>query len=249
MKLCITLAIFLSNLCFSYSQNRVVGYYDNGNKKFEGFDVVQILDNTYVSYHKNGKIEEEGLFRECDYYNGNKHIITIRIDSLMEDGAVFDGKRHGRWKEYYESGVLRAVKSYACGEKEGMWMYFDGDGFLIQKDFYSRGNIIHTLEYDKVGNLILQKEYAEIDNENKLSKEIIYYPTGELKSIRYAKDGHYTIVKYWKNGLIKEEGFNGVYRCYDEDGKYSHSSIVETPQPLKEYKKILKDETDIKPII
>lgn len=87
-----------------------------------------------VDYHPTGQIrtvahffkgKPEGVRREYDT-NGNVVKSYIFHEGIkLGEGVVDDnGKKQGLWKEFYESGALKAKGKYLNGRPIGDWTYF-----------------------------------------------------------------------------------------------------------------------------
>ena len=58
------------------------------------------------------------------------------------DVAVKDGKKHGSYFEYHETGELKVKGKYKNDLKEGIWKYYDTDGQLTLKEKYKKGVLL-----------------------------------------------------------------------------------------------------------
>jgi antitoxin component YwqK of YwqJK toxin-antitoxin module len=133
------------------------------------------------------------------------------------------------------------VENYYCGLLSGLTQYFDTLGYITRSTFESPGkSTIEERFYYPKGKLkeihILLDEYkVPIYNWNRdtpifrvvpLQKVIVYYESGELKTIKtldaFRLTGKYT--EYWQNGLRKIESEykngkrNGIFIEYYENG-------------------------------
>jgi antitoxin component YwqK of YwqJK toxin-antitoxin module len=55
------------------------------------------------------------------------------------EGRVRNGKRHGRWSEWYDDGRPRAEGDYYHGEKHGRWTYWYEGGQIHESGEYQYG--------------------------------------------------------------------------------------------------------------
>lgn len=101
-----------------------------------------------VDYHPNGKIRTvayfykgvpDGVRRE---YSPEGEVIKsyiLRNGILMGEGIVDDnGKKQGDWKEFYETGKLRAKGKYTNSKPVGKWIYYFEEGGIEITGTYSR---------------------------------------------------------------------------------------------------------------
>ena len=181
-------------------------YDENGNflsvYKFEYDELVEDAKETKqlekrTSYFPNGKIAVTAT-----YYKGLPEGIRREYDStgqiikgyIFEKGILkyegitdFAGKREGFWKEFYETGELRASGMYKNslpvgewkfffpsqtieirgkynqkGEKDGLWEWYYPNGTLLMEENYNDGELDGLfVEYDEHGNIISKGEYIE----------------------------------------------------------------------------------------
>jgi hypothetical protein len=54
-------------------------------------------------------------------------------------GALKNGRRDGRWTDYYDSGKLESVGNYRNGNESGDWKYWTEEGTLESEGSYSDG--------------------------------------------------------------------------------------------------------------
>jgi len=130
-------------------------------------------------------------------------------------GQFLDGKRHGKWLIYYESGQLVFEINYDRGTRDGLYRQFFTNGILAIKGLYKNG--------EWVG------EWTE------------YYLSGQAESKgHYLNSLEVGLWKYWNpDGTLREMGsFNkngkkdGVWIGYNKDGSvgrkiyYSNGNII-----------------------
>src|SRR5690606_31920685 len=90
-------------------------------------------NGTSKSYHPNGKLEADGIYKdglatgEWKYYN-EKGIISGQ-------GSMVDGVRTGLWKFYDENGKLEAEGNYEDDEIIGDWFFYEGGKLKEIKNF------------------------------------------------------------------------------------------------------------------
>ncbi|QLE01295.1 nicotinic acid mononucleotide adenyltransferase [Galbibacter sp. BG1] len=76
---------------------------------------------SFVMVAQNGeqkpKLEKEGDMVKATYFHENGEI--------AQTGYYLDGKLHGEWKAYDETGKKIALAEYKNGEKTGKWFFWD----------------------------------------------------------------------------------------------------------------------------
>jgi antitoxin component YwqK of YwqJK toxin-antitoxin module len=165
-------------------KNGFFKYYDEGGNflKIEKWENDILLEDAVetkrlerkVDYHTNGRIKTvayfykgipDGIRREYSPQGDVVKSYMFRNGVLMGEGIVDDnGKKQGEWKEFYETGKLRAKGKYANSKPVGKWIYY-----------FESGNIEITGTYSRKG---------EKDGE-----WIWYYPDRNILSIENYADG------------------------------------------------------------
>ncbi|MDR1878243.1 MAG: hypothetical protein LBQ64_01610 [Bacteroidales bacterium] len=160
------------------TKNGFFKYYDvNGSflkiEKWENDILIEDAKETkhlerQVDYHPNGQIRTiayfykgtpDGIRREYSPEGAVIKSYMFRDGILMGEGIVDDdGKKQGEWKEFYETGELRATGKYIDSKPFGKWKYY-----------FENGKIEITGNYTRKG----QKD----------GEWIWYYPDGEVLSI------------------------------------------------------------------
>jgi len=201
--------------------NKLVFYYDNGNKK----SIIRLNEKSNkegkctfhyytgakseTSFYKDGKLN--GLSTE--YFKNGK-------PSLEEHYK--DGERDGYYKAYYSNGVTKSEGWYKDGSKQGVWMYYYSNGNLSDKAFYLNDQYNGYLtDYNIAGEM----NYREAYDRGMLCGIEQYDSTGRLTfSENYAKgNGHYK--QKYKNGTtlfecnMKNGLFCGQYLKHNVTGK------------------------------
>ena len=121
-----------------------------------------------VDYHSNGKIKTiayffkgipDGIRREYSPEGDVVKSYMFRNGILIGEGIVDDdGRKQGDWKEFYETGELRAAGKYIDSKPSGKWKYY-----------FESGKVEITGEYTRKG----QKD----------GEWIWYYPNGNTLAI------------------------------------------------------------------
>ncbi len=199
-----------------------------------------------VGSFKNGKAE--GVTR---YYDEKGNVTAAKVfkDGQPTAEGVIDGLglKQGKWKEYHESGELRAegeyknskrigpwkfyfksqaqeqYGTYVDGKPEGKWTWLYPDGKLKREDNYYKGlEDGESIEYSDSGKVITKGQYIEGEKEGEW-----FYENGDLR-----EEGGYKAGSregewkgYYNDGQLLYEGkylgdrFIGKYTAYWPDGK------------------------------
>lgn len=95
--------------------------------------------------------KQEGLWRTW-HSNGRLH----------KEGELKNGKEHGRYLEYYDSGILRYEYFYDLGKKTGLWRswYKDGD-IYTERNFKEDVLDGRLVQYSEDGEVLVTEEYRK----------------------------------------------------------------------------------------
>lgn len=194
-------------------------------------------------YFESGKVRET-----IPFINGRRHGVGIEYDekgntvtiTKYENDIIYsreyinrrdkEGKKQGKWKEFYADGTVKSEGIYRDNEKDGYFKEYNLKGEVIQTRKFDNGQIDQEAEETKVLDFIYEK-----------------WPNGELKSFRtyreglleglsidYNERGEITGSRFYKLGKMLGEGMSdeagvkqGIWREYtypDEvlraEGKY-----------------------------
>lgn len=70
-------------------------------------------------------------------FSGKRGVDTFdKNGKLLQTGNFKEGKNHGRWTWFYESGAKKLEGSFDMGSREGMWLTFDKNGDTLNKSYY-----------------------------------------------------------------------------------------------------------------
>lgn len=148
---------------------------------FTNFDIIRKSDDS--SHHYNSKYDDLTKFLPI-IKNGEIYInVSIYPDEIY---TYKNGKLHGDYTGYYESGSIRCRLRYEYGLMNGMQMWFWENG-KIKRSCYMIDEKSEGAEsaYSKDGRLISVTTYA---NDLRNGKEYQYLEDGSIK-INFYKDG------------------------------------------------------------
>jgi antitoxin component YwqK of YwqJK toxin-antitoxin module len=101
------------------------------------------------TYHPNAQVKsvgsylkgtEEGVHRFFSKEGVVESAKVFRAGKVVGEGVVDpEGRRQGKWKEYYDTGELSSEGSYKDNRREGEWVFFYRDGKEEQRGGYRKG--------------------------------------------------------------------------------------------------------------
>ena len=102
----------------TYTENRPKGYakmyYENGKLQEEGLWENNRWVGDYKSYYDNGQVFYDFKYNNSGKREGEQKYFYDNGQTMMK-GDMHDGKESGVWEERYETGDLRAKKSFNEG--------------------------------------------------------------------------------------------------------------------------------------
>ncbi|MDR0368417.1 MAG: hypothetical protein LBH82_04675, partial [Bacteroidales bacterium] len=234
-----------------YQNNKKSGffkYYDvNGNfqriEKWENDILIEDARETKkldrkVAYHPNGKLKTEAYFfkgtpdgirRE---YSPEGNVIQgymFKNGILLGEGIVDEnGKKQGDWKEYYETGELRAAGKYLHSRPIGKWKYYFENGKIEITGNYTRTGEKdgEWIWYYSNGNLLSIENYADGLEEG---ESITLSVDGDTLEHGFYTDGLEEGRWSYVNDSVLVEGVyeagkkTGIWKTYYPNGKVKRS--------------------------
>ena len=108
---------------------KVLDFYENGQKKFDGNYRKGLMNGEWTYYHENGKFHAQGRFIDGDGSNSSE-----------SSGIPFNG-RTGRWSFWYENGKKKSEGTYNDGEIDGKWTEWFENGQLSEEETFKDGEL------------------------------------------------------------------------------------------------------------
>jgi len=138
-------SIYIVEIIFSYIEEKSKLKIIRHNKDFQkkmGIELIhyKLLSGRFIKYEKD-KIAKE---------------YRILNNNIIYEGEYLNGKRHGKGKEFYETGELRYEGEYLNGKRKGKGKEFYIIGSLLFEGEYSNGNRWNGKGYDPKNNLIYE---------------------------------------------------------------------------------------------
>ena len=233
-------------------------YDEKGNlKKITKYvnDVEQVLESDMKplivqhEYYPNGKVKreasfrdgkKEGVWREFDE-QGNvvssqtyqKGVLTGQgiVDTdgkrrgrykefypdstLRAEGLFVEGERSGEWRFYYQTGELQEVGSYNEGQPDGIWTWYYANGQKQVEEQFYKGQLNGSYkEYDSRGNTIVTGTYFDGMKNGKWTEQIGDMRTqGEYRNDKQVGEW----VSYYDNDKM---AFRGTFNAGYPDGEH-----------------------------
>jgi len=176
----------------------------------------------------DGRIVEIGLFRNSlpvgIHKKFNKEGVIIYsyiyndLGVVVSEGIIDkEGKRFGKWIDYYSDKKIRDEGNYSNNLKEGRWTFFFENGGVEQKGNYLKGKENgNWIWYYNTGQVWREEEFSN-GKEEGLYKE--YDTTG-----KFLKEGQYfdgAMEGVWKIA-INDFSAEGSYANDFRDGKWRY---------------------------
>lgn len=155
-------------------------YFTNGNLEMLFFYMNDKLNGDAYVYYPSLSIKKKRFYvndtlqgTATDYYENGI------VESI---GNIVDGAKSGIWVSYYSDGIIKSEGKYtvintdevneeglnkilqvffdnwitlnSLEVKDGKWKYFSENGKLLKEEFWEKGILKETKEYDEEGNLI-----------------------------------------------------------------------------------------------
>jgi antitoxin component YwqK of YwqJK toxin-antitoxin module len=186
-------------------EGKYISYFENGNKKSEGFYKNGEPAGFWNYYYESGKLKMRGVLR------GNTNYGLWRFyfenGNVSMEGEIYHGKREGKWNFYFENGLLKSTGEFRGGEKTGIWNHYYEDKSIKAQAYYK-------------GDLGLYREF---------------YTNGKIKmeGFNYMGKSDSTWTYYYENGAKQAEGKyseghrNGDWTFFHRNGNISASGIYD----------------------
>ena len=209
----IFIIIIFINSCATYAQNREIKKYENGNIKFEGYSIGNVLDSIYREYYENGNIKTEGFYKDCEYETNKRKIHVVGCGIATKTDSLILGKRHGKLKTFYKNGKVKSISNFHCGLKQGNFYDYYENGNLETQEFYFENRLKSYQSYKENGN-IEETENFEYNykktRDYKTTNHKEFYENGDLKieNIIVEEENDIEIEnykEYFQNGFLKIE--------------------------------------------
>ena len=95
---------------------KVIEYYDNGQKKKEYSEMDGEFEGDFITYYENGQ-------------------------KKSKESLSF-GMSYGRWTKWYENGQKKSEGDYFPVGEQGRWTYWDEEGNVTKTETYKDGELV-----------------------------------------------------------------------------------------------------------
>ena len=152
-------------------------------------------------------IEEDGLYYHSEtkeLYSGQAY--KNRLGGKVQfECAYKDGKKNGKWTEYYKNGQIKKEGNYKDGKGDGKWTFYDEEGSLIGEGIYQNGLKWSGffIDYYENGQI---KEHGIYKDGEKEGKWTYYNEDGSIKNILDYVEEDDDIVEIWDKAKQFREG-------------------------------------------
>lgn len=154
-----------------------------------------------VSYHENGKVNEQFSISKDSVRNG---VYKKYLDNgnLFEQSNYVDGELHGERTLYYTNGNPEIIETYEKGNIAGSYKVFRENGELLLEYSYENGQIEGISRKYFKGGALEEEVTFENGAENGPFKE--YYESGGVQ---------------WEGQFLNGPNEFGTLMQYDEQGE------------------------------
>ena len=164
---------------FHYRYLLIIKFYFFGPM---GLEAQVKYDSSDILFGSTGGLENRWFTKfSGKIVHGN--IYTTYANSTMLNGYMRAGYKHGKWKEWYDTGMIRSIQHFTFGKHDG-----------IQKSWYENGKL--QRESDMKG-----------DSLYRYHKE--FYQNGQIKLHQILEFGTLIEVTQWDSSgtILKREFF------------------------------------------
>lgn len=219
-------------------------YFDNGNKKLEGFKNEEgVLYGNWTYYRKDGSIDSK-----INFENGKPkgRFILFYDNGQIQTKSSYSGEgfyeMDGAYESFFKNGQLQAKGKYKANKTVGSWVNYWEDGQIrshivynengvIQKntEYYKNGQLRVNADYNAVGDIIgdyivyyengtVFQEKCFDENGNKTGIHKYFHPNGNVMEIgAYAGIDYFRKMGVWKTYYKNKQLKSKI--TYDENGK------------------------------
>jgi len=209
----------------------------------QGFTIVYFQEGGIKSKTPFDNGLENGLAMEFSREGNIINLIEYKKGFVVNRERVNrkdgNGLKQGKWKYFYENGIVRLEGTYKDDKKNGYFKEYDKDG--------------NMLSVSKFVDDIIQEDVAELVE---LEVRTDYYPNGRIKTIASYKDdvpegvrreydesGKIKKAYIFKEGIITGEGImndkgikEGAWKEYFPDGKLRAEGLYDDGNRTGEWK-------------
>jgi len=187
-------------------------YFENGNRRMAGIIINSRREGNWIYYYENATIKSQG-----DFQADTKHGIW---NYFYEDGALkaqeYYNKGTGRYKEFYNSGKIKAEGLNKFGVSDSTWVFYYESGKTKGRGNYKEGKRIGEWVFYYENEMVSSKGSYEDGREQ--GKWEHFNENGTLSSEGAVRDGKKE--GYWR--FFNDKGIFSAQGVYiDDTGKFT----------------------------
>jgi len=226
--------VFSLNESDSLPNGTYLSFFEDGNKRIEGYYVNGQPSQLWTYYFENGEKKSSGYIK--DGIANGKWEYYYESGGVRAKGVLNGAKKIGYWTNYFENGNEKSSGTYFADQKEGIWNYFFEDGSLKAQAYFEEGKGNYK-EFYPGGTVKMEGPNLNGKSDGDWR---YYYESGELLAtgsfVKGLRDGLWDY--YHKNGNLSG---SGLYREGKKEGQwtYYHPNGEKSAEG-----KITKDEKD-----
>ncbi len=191
-------------------------------------------------YDDQGSLLSTGIIDREGKKEG-KWIDYYRTGKMKDKGSYSNNKREGKWTFYFPEGGIEQIGYYNSGFEDGQWIRYHNNGNIFVEESYYRGKEDgYYTEYDEDGNIITEGDFLEGEKEGKWLLEINDL-RAEGEFITSLRDGKWRY--YYNDGTLLFEGNyiqgnpDGKHKYYYPDGDLKEEQYYSNGIPNKHWKR------------
>ena len=159
--------------------------------------------------------------------NATKKLPGYTADQVVEQGYYKDGKKTGKWVNYYPNGKMQHELIYINNKPDGQAIFYYPSGKIKEQGLWRNNRWVGDYKfYYENGKLRNDWQYNETGKRTGVQK--YYHENGQLMIEGAWENGKESgkIVEYYEDGSVKSERFFDL--------------AIGNPPTIKEYKKAEK---------
>lgn len=224
---------------------QVLLFWPNGNKKQEGYFVMEVQDSIYREWSEGGVLLLEGNYKKdrkfgfwkSFYLNGKPKMTEEFIDSTRyvqtfwsPDSVQTVINGNGKMVNYYLDNNIKEVYNFKNGLEDGSFTEYKINGDTAVSGFYDQG--LKTGEWKQFFYNGKIEKIANYKNNKLDGLYQLYYDNGKLRASGYYTNGKKNRLWSWyaNNGSLDMKGTflddqqDGDWTYYYPDGRISYTA-------------------------
>lgn len=144
------------------------------------------------------------------------------LETKPSVGLTTNGKKQGEWKTYYTNGQVAKVENFRNDTLNGKSFYFDENGNMKGKLFYTMGlKVDSSIMYFSNGRINMEEWKDSVGKTQGLFR--VYHENGQLSQLGFMNDNYLddTCKTFFDNGQLKSIEF---YKERKKEGRWQYFS-------------------------